>query len=238
MTEPPVVPAPSSTTPPAGEEQKALSETLTKLTEAVTGFDERIAGIESQIQTIVEPPAPPAPPPPPEGAWVPKKWEEFITKAEEVAESVYQKKEEERLKIEQNRETESETIRTQIDDDFEKQIGTAVSQNLIPAVKDAANKEDAGVIARKELFALGIKYNTPDLMAMANLRRDQISAGYSVLMDKEHPENTKFIKSNPEPFGKYAPVGSSSTSNIGPGKPAYKDIHNLSMSEIVRRFNQ
>lgn len=215
-------------TPPAPE-FGAISDLLGKLNESVSGLDERLNGFEETLAAIT---TPPPPPPTKEPEWKPQTWDEFPLKAKEVARQTFAELEaEKQTKQEQTLEQQKE-LQTQIDKDFDEQLSKLEKEGTIPPVANVADPNDKGKQARKELFALGIKYGTADLVAMANLRNDYTTAGYSF-----DPKEGKLIRSNPRPFGADAPVGSSARNVASGNKPTYKEIHGLSMDEMIRRFN-
>lgn len=225
-------------TPPTNDLSSVL-EGLTKLSESVTSITDRLDDFDTQIQEIGKASATPEPPAPPETEpkWKPKTWDEFPEKAKEVAQQTYEEIEQKKLKDEEDAKKQAETLRTQIDEDFDKQFKDLVAEGTIPDVKDVKDPNDAGKLARKELFALGIKYNSPDLTAMANLRNEWIDKGYTLDLNIKEPNNSKWIKTNPSPYGKEAPVGSSSSAGNSKTGPTYKEIHGLSMDEMIRRYN-
>ena len=237
-------PIQSPAAPEPNKDLASILEGLTKLSDSVSTITERLDDFDTQIQEIgkasAEPPAPVAPVAP-EPKWKPKTWDEFPAKAEEIAKTVakqtYAEIEAERLKAIEDKNKQVEDLHSQIDQDFDKQMELLEQHKAIPVVKDVNDPNDEGKKVRKELFALGIKYNSPDLVAMSQLRDEWVSNGYTFDMDVKNPNNSKWIKSNPRPFGAGAPVGSSSSSAPSGNKPSYKDIHGLSMDEMIRRYN-
>lgn len=228
MSEPVNVPP---VTPPATSETTAITELLGKLNESVQNLDDRLNGIEEQVQAVANPPLPPAPIEP-EPEWKPKTWDEFPKLAEEVAKKTFQQIEDEKIKRDNDLVAQQKVLQEQIDADFDEQLTKLEKEGAIPPVGKMDDPNDAGKLARKELFAIGIKYGTPDLVAIAAMRNDQMAAGYTFNIEEK-----KWIKSNPSPFGAGAPVGSSSKTASVVGKPTYAEIHGLSMDEMVRRAN-
>ena len=243
MTEPLIVPP--TNTPPANDPNKDLSsimEGLGKLSDMVTGITSRLDEVDETVEALKNnPPAPATPEPPKPEGWKPKTWDEFPAKAEEVAETVVERKlkekEEAAIKDQEDRVKQAEALKTQIDEDFDRQFEALEKGGAIPEVKDVKDPNDPGKTVRKELFALGIKYNSPDLVAMAQLRDEWTSNGYTLDLDIKDPGKSKWIKSNPSPFGANVPVGSSSRSAPSKTGPTYKEIHGLSMDEMIRRYN-
>ena len=230
MPEPIQSPA-APTTPDFSE----ISKSIQGLTDLVGGINERLGGFEEQIAGLT-----PEPDPQPEPEWKPKTWDEFPLKAKEVALQAWEEKEAERRKQEEEEKKQLDGLRTQMDQDFNTQLEKLEKEGVIPAVKDPKDAKDPGKIARKEIFGLGIKNSTSDLAAMAELRNDLLGAGFSIDMtdEKEGKVSVKLVKSNPRPFGADAPVGSSARSSSNANKASYKEIHGLSMDEMVRRYNQ
>lgn len=242
MNEPSNVP-PTNTPPADDKALTSILEGLSKLSDSVVGiterldtFDETIEGIKS-AQTTPQPPAPVTPEP----KWKPKTWDEFPAKAEEIAKDVVEKtleeKEAAKIKAQEDATAQAQALKDQIDQDFDNQFEVLQKNGAIPEVKDVKDPNDEGKVVRKELFALGIKYNSPDLVAMAQLRDEWVKNGYTLDLNVEHPDQSKWIRSNPSPFGQHAPVGSSSKSAPSKSGPTYKEIHNLSMDEMIRRYN-
>ncbi len=241
---------PPSATPPAEDPNKGLasileglgklSDTVSTITERLDTFDETLEGIK---QGAGQPAAPatPAPGAPAAPTWKPKTWDEFPQKAEEIAGAVVDKKLKERedaaVRETEEAKKQAEQLRSQIDEDFDRQFEALEKGGAIPSVADVKDPNDPGKVVRKELFALGIKYNSPDLVAMAQLRDEWVKNGYTLDLNIQDPSKSKWIKSNPSPFGAGAPVASSSRSAASKTGPTYKEIHSLSMDEMIRRYN-
>ena len=221
--------SPATPPPVAQEDISKISDTLSQLNDALAGITGRLDEFEDKLTVATTPVEPETPAP----EWKPKTWDEFPLKAREVALKAWDEKETEKQEQEKTRQQQLSGLQEQIDKDFDTQLTQLEKEGVIPAVKDVKDPNDAGKQARKELFALGIKYNSPDLVSMASLRTDYVSAGYTF-----DPKEGKLIKSNPRPFGADAPVGSSARSSTGANKPTYKEIHGLSMDEIVRRYGE
>ena len=247
------MPEPIQSPAPAAPDDKALtsileglgklSDTVTTITERLDGFDETLEGIKTGAGAPGGEPAAPGTgePAPAAPKWKPKTWDEIPAKTEEIATATVSKvlDEREKAKIQEveDAKKQAETLKTQIDADFDAQFEALQTGGAIPEVKDVKDPNDEGKRVRKELFALGIKYNSPDLVAMAQLREEWVGNGYTLDLDVEHPDKSKWIKSNPSPFGATAPVGSSARSAPSKTGPTYKEIHNLSMDEMIRRYN-
>jgi hypothetical protein len=96
---------------------------------------------------------------------------------------------------------------------WDNQLLDLEKQGKIPKVENPDDDKDKGVVARQELYQLGVDYSSTDLAKMANLR------------DK--------IKAVP-PRGSEAPVGSSSKTTAPSKNIDYvKDIKNKSMDELA-----
>ncbi len=110
----------------------------------------------------------------------------------------------------QERQTEEDKINKGFDD----QLIELEKADRIPKVENPDDDKDKGVVARKELFQLGVDFESPNLVKMANLR------------DK--------IKAVP-PKGAEAPVGSSArTTEVTPSIDYNKDIKGKSLDEMVQ----
>jgi hypothetical protein len=96
---------------------------------------------------------------------------------------------------------------------WNNQLVDLEKQGKIPKVENPDNDKDPGVVARQELFQLGVDYESTNLTKMANLRDS--------------------IKKVP-PKGAEAPVGSSSRTTSPSKSVDYeKDIKNKSMDQMV-----
>lgn len=227
--------APAATPPAPDPALTAISETLSKLSGAIDGLGERLNGFEEQM-TALTPPADPNPPVD-QPKWKPKDWDEFPVLAEQVATQVIEKREAERIKQESDQVEQANKIKDQIDADFANQLTQLEKSGVIPA-------GDAAKGVRNELFAIGIKYGSSDLIKMSEMRTDYSKAGYKFNIVKPEngvgidPEKSGWIKSNPTPYGQFAPVASSSHVSTNKAQPSYKEIHNLSMDQMARRFSE
>ncbi|HJZ04275.1 MAG TPA: hypothetical protein VJ327_00235 [Patescibacteria group bacterium] len=221
----PSAPAPDD----KGKELQAIQDSISKLGETVNTVMGRFDEFENKFSEISTPPD--TTPPSNEPKWKPSTWDEFPEMAREVAKEVLTEAEQLRLQQQEDAKKQEQDVLSQIDKDFDSQLQKLESDGLIPPVKNANDPQDLGRLVRKELFALGVKYNSPDLTSMANLRNEFVSNGFSF------DYKTGKILRNPSPLGATAPVGSPSGVTGGNDKPSYKEIHALSMDEMIRRFN-
>jgi hypothetical protein len=238
MPEPSNVPpqnTPPEGTPDPNKDLSSIMEGITKLSDTVSDITNRLDTFDETLEGFktAQPPAgdtgeaqPPAP------KWKPKTWDEFPEKAKEVARQTFEEIEKEKIEKQEAIKKQKDELQSQIDSDFDNQLQKLEEDGAIPKVVNVKDPNDPGKQVRKELFALGIKYNSPDLVAMSELRNEWVGRGYSFDI-----KEGKWLRSNPEPFGASAPVGSSSSSAPSGTKPTYKEIHNLSMDEMVRRYN-
>ena len=98
--------------------------------------------------------------------------------------------------------------------EFDDQIASLEKDGRIPKIEKEGDEKDPGEIARKEIYQLGVDYDSSNLIKMADLR------------DK--------VKSVP-PKGIDAPVGSSArTTEVTPSVDYNKDIRGKSMDEMVQ----
>jgi len=200
-----------------------------QLTETLNAINERVGGLEEKIDSSIPKEELPQQE---EEPWKPKTWGDFITKAEEVANQTLERRITESQKQDELAKAEEQAVLSEIDKEFDVALGELEKSNFIPRIVDANNPDDEGRKARKELFGLGVYYNSPDLHKMADMRSKLHEAGYVFDVD-----TNSVIKKRPTPGGRMAPISSPSGGVSKGNTPAYKDIHNLSMDEIIRRYN-
>jgi hypothetical protein len=189
------------------DELAPVKDSIEKLNEAVSGINSKLDDISTQ--------GTPEPETEPESGWKPNTWDDIPKKAEETAESVYERKEAEK----EAKAKEMEEYRKKVDKDLDDQIETLIKDKVI-------TEED-----KKSVFGLAASLGTIDL----------IKVGKTVSIMKEtgrtfDSRTGEWIKSDYKPEGKTAPVGSSSAqSGSGGSKITYKDIHNSSMDTLIAR---
>jgi len=215
--------------PEASDKFDTLSQ---QLTETLNAINERVGGLEEKIDSSIPKEELP---PQEEEPWKPKTWGDFVTKAEEVANQTLERRIAESREQDELAKAEEQAVLNDIDKEFDVALGELEKSNYIPRIVDANNPEDEGRKARKELFGLGVYYNSPDLHKMADVRSKLHEAGYVCQTDNEGKPN--IIKKKPTPGGRMAPISSPSGGVSKGNTPTYKDIHNLSMDEIIRRYN-
>ena len=209
--------------PPEPTESEKIQQVLSGIQENISKEIGEIKDKVSQVEEHVKP-AEPEP-----KAWEPQSWEEVDQRAREHAQE-----EVKRIKAEEDAAIRAqEDQRKSIDKEFDDQLSTLEKAGRIPTIKDNNNPDDPGNIARRELFGLGVKYGSPNLSAMADLAETLHKEG--VRYDARQGQMVKDKQPTP---GQTAPVGSSSRTTENATKPTYKDIHNLSMDQLVRRYGQ
>lgn len=217
---------------PPKEEDK-VGEIVNQLNESLTGINERIETLQEKIeeQTYVEP----EPEPQPQPQWQPKTWDEFPEMAKKAAREVYEETTRQ-LQQEQEEYTKAEQEELKrIDKEFDQILSNLEQKNIIPRVTNPNDPNDPGRVARKEIFAMGVNMNSTNLEEVAKTRNILSKEGYSFNSESGEMEKTD---KRPTPYGKTAPVGSSGGGNSGGSGISYKDIHNLSMDELVRRYEE
>ncbi|HEC64651.1 hypothetical protein LCGC14_0615460 [marine sediment metagenome] len=109
---------------------------------------------------------------------------------------------------------EAQVQEDKINKSFDDQINTLEKEGRIPKIEKAGDEKDLGEIARKEIYQLGVDYDSSNLIKMADLR------------DK--------VKAVP-PKGIDAPVGSSiGTTEVTPTIDYVKDIKNKDMDTMIQ----
>ena len=136
--------------------------------------------------------------------WTPtteKGWNDVFGQSAKIAEEIAEKKAQEKLEAYKT-EVEEAAKAKQAEDNavnqkWDQELAKLEKENRIPKIVDETDPNDPGRAARRELFNLGLEYNSPDLFKMANLREK--------------------LKSIP-PAGNWAPVGSRPASPLMPPK--------------------
>ncbi len=168
--------------------------------------------------------------------WIPKSWDEIPALIEERATT--KATEIFNAKVEEANNARNEAIKAeqvqkqQIDQEFEKTLVVLEKQGKIPAVKDPNNENDEGRTARRELFGLGIKYDSPNLIAMADLREQIHNQGLAY-----DPNANNFVKITSSAPGKTAPVGSVRTTAPSGGIDQ-KTLRRLTLDQLVEKYGQ
>ena len=227
----------SGTSPTPDPELKKISDTLSSLSDQISSITENVTNIQTEVETLKTTPEPTKPEEPPK--WQPKSWDEFPKLAEETARKVaaetIKQTIETNAKARQDAQKQADDQQARMDTEWDSDLADLEKDKVIPLVTKPDDPNDPGRVARKEVFGLGIKYNTPDIKGMATLRKQLNDAGYSVVVEKE-TNQVNIVKTQSTPWGQSAPVGSSSRTTDGSGKPDYKTIHLNSMDQLKRRF--
>lgn len=203
---------------PILEELKALREEMsTKIAEVDTKNEERFSQFAEQIK-----PPEPAPAPAEQAAWQPKTWDDFPRLVEEKGAEVAQKIIDARDAEYNKQQQESQAVQERITKEIDDQLADLEKQGVLPKVENQNNPQDAGVAARRELLALGVYLETPNLVKVAEQMKTNHEAGYA--FDVTTNSWTKQERQLP---GQYAPVGSSSARSSAPGTsgPSYETIN-------------
>lgn len=211
------------------EEQKQDSDALNKLTETLNSFGSRLDEFSTRIEDIDSKTDPsniaknlfkgqeseetgfvPK-------DWVPsseKGWNEVFEKAAEIADTKARETLENYLKDQKTQQEQTKAEEARIDQYLDTQVEGLVKDGKIPAIKDENDPNDPGRIARKEIYNLGVEYESTNLVKMAELR------------DKFNGK---------APAGADAPVGTSTKTTTNNSKGTdYKYIHETSMDKMIR----
>lgn len=212
------------------EDNKQDSDALNKLTETLDSFGSRLDDFSTKIEEIDSKTDPNniaksifKTQETDEGGFVPKDWvpstdkgwNDVFAKAAEIADTKAGEKLEKYLTEQKQIQDQSKAEEARIDQYLDTQIDQLVKDGKIPAIKDEADPNDPGRVARKELYNLGVEYESTNLAKMADLR------------DKLNGKS---------PAGADAPVGSSTKTTTSNNKstPDYKYIHESSMDKMIR----
>lgn len=224
-TNTPISPAPTNQPDLSG-----IKSTIDTLNSTLNEITERMDTIEDQV---ANPPAP-TPPPAKEPTWEPKSWADVPKKSEEIAKQVVEdalKAKEEATEAERQAQEAKKKV---IDQEFENQIKELEDSGKIPKVAKPDDENDAGRQARREIYGLGVHYDSPNLKKMAELRDNFTKAGY-----KYDPKADKLIRVGTSPtYTVEAPVSGGGKAISKEGKPEYKTIHASSMDAMLRAFNE
>ena|SRR3990167_2889809 len=221
----------------AKDDKKESQDALEELKSSIESFGEKFDNTVSEINTInsrldefktnldnVSNTTTPSFTPEEEGyvpkGWTPgteKGWNDVFGQSAKIAEEIAEKKAQEKLESYKT-EVEEAAKSKQAEDDavnqkWDKELDQLEKENRIPKVENESDPNDPGRAARREIFNLGIEYNSPDLIKMAALR------------DK--------LRSVP-PAGSWAPVGSSSGTTEPSKIVNYDEIHGKSYDDLVR----
>ena len=221
------------------EELEALNAQLATLSEGLTGIGERLNDFEEKIKPADPIPAPVDPAQDPDNL-PPTDWKtlrtEIKTEAERIADEKLTAKEQKELeKIENQTKAEQDW-----NDKFDEMATTATKEGYLPEIKDTNDPNDAGNMARKDLFGFAVKLDTTDLVEVAQVVKDYNAQGkHFVIPEGKEPKDGKWIQSEYRAPGKNVPIGSSAnrTSNSTTER-SYKELHGSQMGELARRAKQ
>lgn len=218
-------------TPSENNQEKEEENKLDKILSSVDNVNKRMDKLEGQGSTEEQPPADEPPTPEDKKEWQPNTWgqaekdvrkftNEELDKRDQIKQDEVKKEGERKLKV------------NQMLDDQEKQLE---EKGMLPKMEDPNNQDDPGRIARKELYGVAAKVGSSNLLSTGEMLKDMHDSG-----KRFDVRSGKFVKSKPASHGKDVPVGSSSSTNSPQetGKPSYKDIHNLSMDQLIKRAQQ
>lgn len=153
--------------------------------------------------------------------------EEFRTEADKRADERYDA----RVAAEQEKKDAAAAFAADLDKQFDEMADEAVKQGLIPAITDADDADDAGKIARRELFGYAAKIKSTDLVAVAGVLKQFHDNG-------QHYDIASQTIITPQPVhqGRFAPVASSSARTTNSAqKIDYKQLHNTSLDQLAKR---
>lgn len=203
--------------PKPNEELTKISETLNGLSESLGTINTRIDSFETQLQSIVQPPAPETPAP----AWQPQTWDDIPKLVEEKATEITQAQ---LNKVEQERQQallEEQQSKEQIDKEFDTQLEALEKQGIIKPISNQNDPNDPGKADRRELFSLAAKLETLNLASAAEVLQTIHATGQTY-----DYQTGKFLRTNTTPAGLQVPVGSSSqTTGTNQTGPSYDQIH-------------
>lgn len=179
-------------------------------TPEVPNFEEQFSKLSEELSSIKETLNQKQELPPADASFDPKDWNDVFSKVEEVAAKKY-----EAIEAEKQRQVEeAKAEEARINTEFDRQLNLLAKEGKLPKIDNPDDENDPGVKASKELFALGVKYKSTDLIAMADLRD----------------------KLRKEPEGAKAPVGSSSQTTGTASSQGYDPTK--SYDQIVSEFKK
>jgi len=215
--------------PETNEEMETLKQSVSAIGENLAFLTDKLTEIEEKLTqpSATETPAE-------EEEWVPKTWSEVDRRIEEKARLEAEAKlAEKEREIMATREEEAK-IRETIDKEFDKQLAEMEKAGIIPPIQNMDNPDDPGKACRREVFGYAAVLGTTNLKKVGEALQREHERGY--VFDVR---SGRFLRSRTSGFGQTVPV-SSSSGRSGSGKRTipYKELHNLSMDELVRRSQE
>lgn len=232
---PPPAPAVDPNTPPAWAQ--ALIDNVAEVHRTNQALAQRFEELDDPN---TQPPGPPAPAPNPDDKYAgfkPGDWPDIPRKAEEIATEVVQRELTARDQAAQEASERASAARRQADQALDAKVTELEAGGIIPKVVNAADPNDPGRLAQRELYSRALYENTDDLARVANDIKFYHEKGF-----KWDVQNNRWLEVNRPPAGMYAPVGSSGAGAAGGGggggtnKPSYQEIHGArSLTELAQR---
>lgn len=162
---PPVTPPagspPTAPTPPAAPDPNVAPAWADSLLQTVQGLETRIGQFE---QTINTPPPPPAPDPEEDR---PRTWAELNKRIEDKAAEKAQQLYDERAQAQANATAAQEDAVKEVEKQLDAQVLQLEQAGVLPQVANKLDKNDAGRMARSELFGYAYAMGTTNLIPVA-----------------------------------------------------------------------
>lgn len=205
---------------------------LDSITESINALGEEIRSIKEQVDERLTPTAPvkdetPEEDDPNSEKYRPKNWKSLREETEETVEQVIERREKEKTTAAEQEKADLDAINK----GFTDQEETLTKDGLMPAMKNPDDESDPGRAFRREMYGWASKLETLNIEKVGRdlAKLHETGVHYDV-------KTGQLVRTTVNPVGQSVPVGSSSARTIDNSvKPSYKDIHRMTMDEIVRR---
>lgn len=223
-------PTPQPEKEPEKNEIEEIRETVGTLADNVEKLTDTVR-VMAEEKTIPEPE-----PEPKKESFIPNTWDDVDKRIDEKTKTNTRAILEERDKEIEDQRAEKEKARQVIDKDLDDQLTEMEKSGMITSIKDPDADDDPGKAQRREIFAYGAKLGTTNLKEVAERLKREHEAGYEFVWSGINVKSGKFIRKQTSGFGKTVPIASSSPRGPATKAPIpYKDLHNLSTDELIRR---
>lgn len=225
--------------------EKMIGDLGSSMDSKLKAVDETVSGLateNAELRKYIEgggasAPAPGANDPKPgEAGWVPKSWDDFPTLVDQRAREIINETIKQGNETQQRMSKEQQDAQAAIDREIDNQLDSLTRDKILPEVANPRDPNDPGNMARKELLALGVKLETPNLDSVA---RDVLVPAHE-RGERFDPTSGTWLRSDPPLAGRFAPVGSSSSRTTGsPSGPSYDVIRKArGMDDLIAYADQ
>ena len=214
---------------PKDDASKQILDTISSLKESIDSVNTRLDEFDTKISDLSTPSSENK-----EEGWKPKTWDEIPQKAEEIATTIVDQKLSERDEQAKEAQKAEEEKQKKMDAFIDNQMADLEKNGVLPKVEDAANDDDPGRNARRELLGFAGRIGTLDL-GKANEVLKVLHESGRTYDPRANNMQGDFLRSNTTPSGINAPVASSNRPISSTGKQVdYKTLHNASMDTLIK----